>query len=347
MKSSSFFLSAFSLIAVSHAQVVINEIHYNSEPNTAHDEFIELHNAGAESVDVSGWFFQQGLNFTIPAGTTILSGGHLVIAEDPAAMQSRYNVASVGPFGGGLSSDGEIIELRSAAGVLIDEVDYRSRFPWPVGANGEGSSMELIDPSLDNNLGASWRSSVIPGTLPEATLIPESSAWSWRKGDTEASNPIDLWRGVTFSEDASWVSENMPIGYGGVTALTFANPIADMRNNFTSIFLRKEFTIAPGEVPTNLLLRYLIDDGIVVWINGYEIHRDNVEDGAVSISTTGIVGGNESTWSEELIANVSSFLQEGTNVIAIHAFNQSVTSSDFGLNFELIRPTPDTSAPPQ
>ncbi|MDA8967632.1 lamin tail domain-containing protein, partial [Akkermansiaceae bacterium] len=117
MKSSSFFLSAFSLIAVSHAQVVINEIHYNSEPNTAHDEFIELHNAGTESVDVSGWFFQQGLNFTIPAGTTILSGGHLVIAEDPAAMQSRYNVASVGPFGGGLSSDGEIIELRSAAGV--------------------------------------------------------------------------------------------------------------------------------------------------------------------------------------------------------------------------------------
>ena len=62
------------------AQVVINEIHYNSEPNTSHDEFVELYNAGTDPVDVSGWFFQQGINFTIPANTEIQGLSHLVIA---------------------------------------------------------------------------------------------------------------------------------------------------------------------------------------------------------------------------------------------------------------------------
>ena len=34
-------------------QVVINEIHYNSEPNTSAEEFVELFNAGPDEVDVS------------------------------------------------------------------------------------------------------------------------------------------------------------------------------------------------------------------------------------------------------------------------------------------------------
>ncbi|MGY8647311.1 MAG: lamin tail domain-containing protein [Verrucomicrobiales bacterium] len=334
------------LISMLPAQVVINEIHYNSEPNTSHDEFVELYNAGTDPVDVSGWFFQQGINFTIPANTEIQGLSHLVIAQDPAAMQGIYGVDSVGPFGGGLSSAGETVELRQANGTRADIVTYRSEFPWPIGANGNGSSMELIDPSLDNNLGASWRSSLVPGVLPEATLIPASASWSWRKGDSEASSPVDLWRGESFTEDATWNSESMPIGFGSVSGLTFANPIADMRSNYTSVFFRKEFTIARGEISSNLLLRFLSDDGFVVWINGQEVHRYQVNDGDLSIGMTANSNGDESNWIEHLVTTANSFLHEGTNTIAIHAFNKVVTSSDFGINFEVIRPAPVAGAPP-
>ncbi len=138
----------------------------------------------------------------------------------------------------------------------------------------------------------------------------------------------------------------MPIGFGSVSGLTFANPIADMRSNYTSVFFRKEFTIARGEISSNLLLRFLSDDGFVVWINGQEVHRYQVNDGDLSIGMTANSNGDESNWIEHLVTTANSFLHEGTNTIAIHAFNKVVTSSDFGINFEVIRPAPVAGAPP-
>ncbi|MFT7513256.1 MAG: hypothetical protein ACI9QL_002467 [Candidatus Omnitrophota bacterium] len=64
----------------------------------------------------------------------------------------------LGPFSGQLSNEGERITLHNALGEIIDEVDYGTAFPWPAGALGEGLSMELIDPALDNDLAGSWRS---------------------------------------------------------------------------------------------------------------------------------------------------------------------------------------------
>ena len=137
------------------ANVVINEIHYNGEPNNAANEFVELHNTGEEAVDLSGWFFNSGIEFQFPNGTEMAAGGYLVIAERPSSLQRDFGVAALGPYGGQLAGDGETLELRRADGFIADSVSYRSKFPWPVGAGGTGASMELINPGLDNDLGGS------------------------------------------------------------------------------------------------------------------------------------------------------------------------------------------------
>ena len=149
------------------ADVVINEIHYNGEPNTAANEFVELHNTGSEPVDVSGWFFSSGIDYTFPADTEIAGSGYLVIAERPGALLTEFGVTAYGPYSGQLAGDGETLELRRADGTIADVVSYRSRFPWPVSAGGTGASMELINPGLDNDLGGSWRGSRKPGVLAE------------------------------------------------------------------------------------------------------------------------------------------------------------------------------------
>jgi len=46
--------------------------------------------------------------------------------------------------------------LAGRLGCVVNEVNYRSEFPWPIAANGTGASMELINPALDNDLGSSW-----------------------------------------------------------------------------------------------------------------------------------------------------------------------------------------------
>ncbi len=140
------------------SQVVINEIHYHPDINTEAVEFIELYNASAEPVDISGWYF-DGVTYIFPAGTLMAADGYIVVCEDTNALLIKFGVRVLGPFEGKLSNDGEHIVLYNAEGETVDEVDYDSDFPWPISANGEGASMELLNPSLDNDLAGSWRSS--------------------------------------------------------------------------------------------------------------------------------------------------------------------------------------------
>ena len=66
---------------------------------------------------------------------------------------------------------GETITLRDSQGNKIDEVSYGNEFPWSIAADGEGASLELIHPLLDNDLAGSWRpSGYQAGVDPEAAF---------------------------------------------------------------------------------------------------------------------------------------------------------------------------------
>jgi hypothetical protein len=142
-----------------HGSVVINELHYEPADITEPGEFIELHNPDGVEVDMSGWLLSDGVSFVFPAGITLAAGGYLVAAESPSLVQSKYGVAAVGPYTGKLSNEGDVVELRNRDGGLEDRVEYKIAFPWPLDSAGNGSSMGLINPALDNDLGGSWRAS--------------------------------------------------------------------------------------------------------------------------------------------------------------------------------------------
>ena len=61
----------FTLPGAVLGDVVINEIHYDANPKTDAVEFVELHNAGGKDVDLSGWRFSNGIQYTFPANTTL------------------------------------------------------------------------------------------------------------------------------------------------------------------------------------------------------------------------------------------------------------------------------------
>ncbi len=156
--------------------VVVNEIHYNSADNTSLEEFVELHNTAATPVDLSGWRFSDGVEYTFAPGQTIPAGGYVVIAEDPAGLYKAFGVTAIGQFSGGLNNDGERIALSDAQGDLVDEVEYGATFPWPIAADGGGGSMELINPLLDNNLGSNWRPSYLVPLFGETNEQEPASA---------------------------------------------------------------------------------------------------------------------------------------------------------------------------
>ena len=62
----------------------------------------------------------------------------------------------VGEFDFGLSASGDAVRLFNSDLILHDEVYYESTSPWPPLSNGDGYTLELIDPSYDNSLPSSW-----------------------------------------------------------------------------------------------------------------------------------------------------------------------------------------------
>ena len=120
-----------------------------------------------------------------------------------------------------------------------------------------------------------------------------------------------------------------------------------MNGDYTSVFLRNEFTVAPGEIPPALLLRFILDDGMLVWINGVEVHRENLDGGVIDPGDTANASGDEQNWIGVELGGAASYVVEGSNTIAIQAFNDRIASSDFGLDLELIRPMSGDEQPPR
>lgn len=335
---------AFALLSAgARAEVVINEFFYDAPSGTSAPEFIELHNTGDEAVDLTGWHFDSGITYAFPNGTTIPAQGYLVVSGDPAAFQSTHGFPALGPWTGRLSNEGERIRLRNAGGQTADELTYSVGFPWPTAASGGGASVELIHPSLDNSLPGSWRSSGNPVDTGEAQIyiVAGDDNWRYRKGTSEPSSPVSAWRLPGFVENASWLTGRTPIGYGNHSWNT---AITDMRNSYSSLYFRRAFAIAPGEVPAQLRLRVLADDGYIVWINGQEIARVAVGSGHIAYNATSSLH-NPNQWDEFVLPNAGNYLVEGDNVLAIHVLNQSVGSSDILLDAELLESKTSGVAP--
>ncbi len=160
--------------------VVIDEIMYHPASENRLEEYIELLNFGAEAVDLAGWQFANGVEFTFP-NVTIAPGEHLVVAADVSAFQGAYTDAAdvnvIGGWTGRLSNRGETIELVDESGIRVDRVRYADEGDWavrqagPLDRNhygwiwssdhdGGGKSLELINPAMPNELGQNWAASL-------------------------------------------------------------------------------------------------------------------------------------------------------------------------------------------
>ena len=116
-------------------------------------EFIELHNFSRETVTLDNWRISGGIDYAFPAGTTVESGGFLIVAKDPKRLASikEYRLGSVtvlGPYEGVLSNNGERVSVENDGGNTEDSVRYSALFPWPIGADsiGAGPKWTGIDP---------------------------------------------------------------------------------------------------------------------------------------------------------------------------------------------------------
>jgi hypothetical protein len=189
--------------------IVINEVMYHpasvfGTQNNTRDEFIELHNLSAEPVPLfdvnfptNTWRLRSAVRFDFPANVILPPNGHLLVVgfdpnlhlNDLHAFRQQYQLDSgvtlLGPFEGRLDNSGERVRLlkpdspeRTAGAefgfvpyVVVDEVGYENREPWPANANGTGLSIQRIVGHGYGNEPYNWHAATpTPGAVNGFTL---------------------------------------------------------------------------------------------------------------------------------------------------------------------------------
>lgn len=167
----------------------ITELMYNPAGGDAY-EFLEIQNVGALPLDLSGFSF-QGITFTFPAGMTLQPGAVLVLANNanPALFAARYPSVSVfGYYSGSLANGGERIAVLDGNLRTVVAVHYDDENGWPIGADGGGFSLEIIDPRGDPNSPANWRASSAANGTPGLPPVPPPASMTVVINEIAADN---------------------------------------------------------------------------------------------------------------------------------------------------------------
>ncbi len=341
--------------AVLSAQgLLVTEIMFHPPDPGESLEYVELYNATASPLDISGYRFFDGIDYEFPEGIWFEPYSYIVVAKDPSAFEAEYGFSPYGPYEGFLENGGERLTFSNDSSTFDDtgqiivpgpplwSARYNDRGKWPNNCKGTGHSLSLRSMEMDPEEPAAWASSPERGGTPGAPngfgsgstwvtsqIIPQdSSGWRFKRGTQEASSPITAWRQLSFN-DAGWEQGRPPIGYGTAAHEQVNTPLNDMEDNYLTCFIRREFTVANLEHIDRLTLYLRYDDGFVAYLNGQEVARGNV-DGNPPPYDSPSDGGHEADTSESFdITGFKSLLNAGNNVLCIQGHNTSTGSSDF------------------
>ena len=357
----------------SEFDIVINEIHYHPFSGADDDEFVELHNRGTTTVDLSGWRFTEGIRLVLsgwrftegirlvlPAGTSMPPKSYLVVSPDASHTQSRFGIdLVVGSYEGRLADGGEVIAIENRADDVISRVHFGDTHPWSSRPDGLGPSLELTDPHAQIDVPRNWAASrFVDGSPGEenstlrvipfrqtAEVVRDHELWRYRTGE----DPYPTgWQLLGF-DDGAWRSAAMGIGYGDGDDATI---LEDMRYRYCSIAARKSFELTEDALDdeSDLVLEIRYDDGFTGWVNGVEFARANLGEAGNPIAYNERAFETSEADITKRFTIPRDFLRVGENVLAFQVHNESINSTDFSFIPKVVRrvsalPLPDQAAP--
>jgi len=83
------------------------------------------------------------------------------MTKDTVAFKDVYGTVNnlLQWTGKSLNNGGDEIVLIDKNGITVDSVQYDNELPWPLEPDGNGPSLELIEPTLDNAEASNWQAS--------------------------------------------------------------------------------------------------------------------------------------------------------------------------------------------
>jgi len=175
-------------------------------------------------------------------------------------------------------------------------------------------------------------------------LVPPGSDWLYLDDGSDQGKPADgtAWYGHPDYDDGFWKGPApAELGYGDNDEVTVVSYGPDSRNKYITTYFRRAFDVDDPAAYSHVQLRVKRDDGIVVYLNGQLILRDNIDnsvpDDQIDYRTRAQTaqGGSEEDWRPTWIAVDPTLLQAGRNVIAVSVHQSSPTSSDISFDLQV------------
>lgn len=173
---------------------------------------------------------------------------------------------------------------------------------------------------------------VPPALKANPTLVVFGSSWKY---SSSAEGYEGDWKSGSF-DDASWSNGKTPIGYGDDDMATKLDNSGDNKEKILSVRGRATFEVADPTAYGALRIRVMRDDGIVIYLNGEEIVRDNLSSGALkatSLASKAISGAAEGEYLDLPVP--SGKLLAGKNVVAVAVHQNRSSSTDLWFDIEL------------
>jgi type 1 glutamine amidotransferase len=170
-----------------------------------------------------------------------------------------------------------------------------------------------------------------PRGLPTDLVRPGSM---WRYLD-DGSAPPTSWRSNNFADNL-WIPGRAQLGYGdGDEATVIRSNRLDSTRIITTYF-RKHFTATNTASFTNVELRVLRDDGVIAYLNGAEVFRNNMTNGPIESTNTAINAIGNAQELQWISTNIHpALLVDGTNLLAVEIHQNSLTSTDVSFDLAL------------
>lgn len=229
---------------------------------------------------------------------------------------------------------------------------------WKSRYMGKGSYWgEMVIGRLKGGGGIGTYNRYANPTGSQSVLLTGSHWTYFAKGVAPAAN----WNGTTptavFNE-ADWAKDPddgpglvSPFGYSpnyedGERTRVPACAQEPCSTKWWTVYFRSGFLL--NDVPSYYNYKYYIinykrDDGIIIYINGKELRRDNMPAGTIYYNTPASTAvADEADWQTIIIPNDGQFIRTGQNIIAaeVHQVadaNGQATSSDMHFDLEIIR----------
>ncbi len=149
--------------------IAISELNYNSSSVINAGDWLELHNYGTTSINISGWKLKDENDyntFVFPVNTILSPNGYLVVASDLDKFKSVYpDVTNViGDIGFNFSNAGGEIRLWKNNNSPYITFYYQENLPWPPAADGLGYTCELSNNTADPAIGSNWFAGCLGGS---------------------------------------------------------------------------------------------------------------------------------------------------------------------------------------